>query len=279
MQIEATGKSVDIAIQNGLLECGMKREDVEVKVLEQGGLFKKAKVVLTWGEKPVEAKEEVEEVSEPAVEEVVEETATETVEAEEPKKEEVAKPKRIVDTTALEAKAKEFLLGLAKHVDENAEVSSTAGENEITFEMPNIKEGLIKDDSKFIDSKNISNHGNLIVLKDDSSSDLELIGYHGESLQAIQMLLSGLKGKGEGPVRMYVDVAGYKQNRNQNIIDLANRIAEQAIKIERNIHLDPMNAYDRRIVHTTLQGRDDVTTESTGEGEKRHVVVKPIFKK
>ncbi|MCQ2564352.1 MAG: KH domain-containing protein [Clostridia bacterium] len=249
MQIEATGKSVDIAIQNGLLECGMKREDVEVKVLEQGGLFKKAKVVLTWGEKPVEAKEEkVEEVTEPAVEEVVEETATETVEAEEPKKEEVAKPKRIVDTTALEAKAKEFLLGLAKHVDENAEVSSTAGENEITFE---------------IKGENVG----------------KLIGYHGESLQAIQMLLSGLKGKGEGPVRMYVDVAGYKQNRNQNIIDLANRIAEQAIKIERNIHLDPMNAYDRRIVHTTLQGRDDVTTESTGEGEKRHVVVKPIFKK
>lgn len=250
MQIEATGKSVDIAIQNGLLECGMKREDVDVKVLEQGGLFKKAKVVLTWGEKPVEAAEEKEE--EETTEEVVaptEEVAEEIEEPAEEKKEEVpAKPKRIVDTTALEAKAKEFLLGLAKHVDENAEVSCTAGENELTFE---------------IKGENVG----------------KLIGYHGESLQAIQMLLSGLKGKGEGPVRMYVDVAGYKQNKNQNIIDLANRIAEQAIKIERNIHLDPMNAYDRRIVHTTLQGRDDVTTESTGEGEKRHVVIKPIFKK
>ena len=48
MQIEATGKSVEIAIQNGLLECGMKREDVNVKVLDEGGLFKKAKVVLSW---------------------------------------------------------------------------------------------------------------------------------------------------------------------------------------------------------------------------------------
>ena len=57
MQIEATGKNVEIAIQNGLLECGMKREEVEVKVLEEGGLFKKAKVILSWGEKveaPVE---------------------------------------------------------------------------------------------------------------------------------------------------------------------------------------------------------------------------------
>ena len=46
MQIEATGKSVEIAIQNGLLECGMKREDVEVQVLDEGGMFKKAKVLL-----------------------------------------------------------------------------------------------------------------------------------------------------------------------------------------------------------------------------------------
>ena len=78
---------------------------------------------------------------------------------------------------------------------------------------------------------------------------------------------------------MYLDINGYKANKNQGIIDLANKVAEQAIKIERNIHLDPMSAYDRRIVHTTLQDRDDVTTESTGEGEKRHVVIKPIFKK
>ena len=55
MQIEATGKSVEIAIQNGLLECGMKREEVNVKVVEEGGLFKKAKVILSWGEtKPEE---------------------------------------------------------------------------------------------------------------------------------------------------------------------------------------------------------------------------------
>ena len=54
MQLEATGKSVEIAIQNGLLECGMKREEVDVKVIEEGSLFKKAKVLLTWGEEKVE---------------------------------------------------------------------------------------------------------------------------------------------------------------------------------------------------------------------------------
>ena len=238
MQIEATGKSVEIAIQNGLLECGMKREDVEVKVVEEGGLFKKAKVILTWGEEKKEEiteEAEIETTEEQPAEEVVEEVKAE------PKK-------RVFDTSRIKKKGAEFLLGLAKMVDPDATVETTAGENEVSFAIKGEKLG-------------------------------KLIGYHGENIQAIQMLLSGLKTRGEGPIRTYLDVAGYKAGRNQTIADLANKVAEQAIKIERNIHLDPMNAYERRIVHTTLQGRDDVTTESTGEGEKRHVVVKPTFKR
>ncbi len=247
MQIEATGKSVEIAIQNGLLECGMKREDVNVKVLDEGGLFKKAKVVLSWGETEPEQPTEPEmQETEKQVEVAVEQPAT--VEEVEEKQEPVEKKRKLVDTTRLQARGTEFLLGLARLVDENATVECTAGENELNFS---------------IRGENVG----------------KLIGYHGENMQAIQMLLSGVKTKGEGAVRMYLDVDGYKQNRNQSIIDLANKIAEQAIKIERNIHMDPMNAYDRRIVHTTLQGREDVTTESTGEGEKRHVVIKPIFKR
>lgn len=242
MQIEATGKSVELAIQNGLLECGMKREDVEVKVIEEGGLFKKAKVILTWGEEHVE-----ETVEEPSIEEEIQDSVEETIET--PELEEVVeKKKRIVDTTRIQEKGKEFVLGLAQILDPEATVDVEAGENEVTFSVK---------------GKNLG----------------KLIGFHGENLQSLQILLSAIKTKGEGPVRVFIDVDGYKANRNQSIIDLANKIAEQAIKIERNIHLDPMNAYDRRIVHTTLQGRDDVTTESTGEGEKRHVVVKPIFKR
>ena len=244
MQLEATGKSVEIAIQNGLLECGMKREDVEVKVVEQGGLFKKAKVILTWGEEKSEPAEEVAVEEQPTAVETVEETE-QPAEQEEPV---VEKKKRVIDSTRLQEKGKEFLLGLAKMIDESATVECTAGENEVSF-----------------------------AIKGDNLG--KLIGYHGENIQALQILLSGLKTRGQGAIRTYLDVAGYKASRNQTIVDMANRVAEQAIKIERNIHLDPMNAYERRIVHTTLQDRDDVTTESTGEGEKRHVVIKPTFKK
>lgn len=245
MKLEATGKSVEIAIQNGLLECGKKREDVQVQIIDEGGLFKKAKVVLTWGEEQnTENNQEVDEEKVEEKEESSESPNTEIIENE--KVEE--KPKRIVDTTRLQARGIEFLTGLSQIVDKTSTVTCEAKENELSFS---------------IKGENVG----------------KLIGYHGENIQAIQMLLSGLKLRGERPVRMYVDIDGYKQNKNQAIIDLANKVADQAVKIERNIHLDPMNAYDRRIVHTTLQERDDVTTESTGEGEKRHVVVKPIFKK
>ena len=246
MQIEATGKSVEIAIQNGLLECGMKREDVKVQVIDEGGLFKKAKVVLTWGEE--EKAEEIEKVNESV--EIAEVAETINIETNEESTEvvEEVKTKRIVDSTRIQERGKEFLLGLAKILDENATCEVSVNENEVSFSLHGEKLG-------------------------------KLIGFHGDNLQYLQVLLSGLKTRGEGALRLFIDVDGYKASRNQTIVDLANKIAEQAIKIERNIHLDPMNAYERRIVHTTLQGRDDVTTESTGEGEKRHVVVKPLFKK
>ena len=246
MQLEATGKSVEIAIQNGLLECGMKREEVDVKVIEEGSLFKKAKVLLTWGEEKVEVSSE--ETTEEVVETPETETQVELEEVQETEQVKEEKKKRVVDTSRLATRGKEFLLGLAKFVDENAEVTAEEKENEISF---------------VVSGENLG----------------KLIGFHGDNLHAIQLLLSGLKLRNEGAVRMYLDINGYKANKNQSIIDLANKIAEQAIKIERNIHLDPMSAYDRRIVHTTLQDRDDVTTESTGEGEKRHVVIKPIFRK
>ena len=251
MRIEATGKNVEIAIQNGLLECGLRREDVEVTVLDEGGLFKKAKVVLTEkraDQTVSEADSQIETKSESEDESQVSEIAMQETEHTESSAPVEKKAKRVVDTARLRARGEKFLSGLAHLVDPDATVESTVEENAISFS---------------IKGENVG----------------KLIGYHGENIQALQMILSGLKNRGEGAIRLYLDIDGYKSNRNQSIIELALKTAEQAVKIERNIHLDPMNAYDRRIVHTTLQNRDDVTTESTGEGEKRHVVIKPIFKR
>ncbi len=246
MKITATGKSVEIAIQNGLLECGLTRDEVEVKVLEEGGLFKKAKVQLAWGEDLETAVEEV------VKEEIQPEDIPKVEQTEEVKEEKTVPAKvkkvRVVDSAALQKRCEEFLTGLVGFIDKEAKVTCDAGENELSFTVTGTEKGLSR-----------------------------LIGYHGDNLKALQVLLSGLKRKAENVIRIYLDVNGYKADRQTAIIALANKTADQAVSIERNIHLDPMNAYDRRIIHTTLQERDDVTTESTGEGEKRHVVVKPVF--
>ena len=113
-----------------------------------------------------------------------------------------------------------------------------------------------------------------IIINVITTASSQLIGYRGDTLNAIQTILGGLKRAGEGRYRVYLDVGNYKKDREQSIVDLANKMADKAEEIERNVHLDPLNPYERRIVHSALQGRELVETESMGEGEKRHVVIK-----
>ena len=113
MRLEATGKNVELAIQNGLLECGLTREEVQVKVLEEGGMFKKAKVLLLSGEdveteakaeQPAEVENLTNEASENAEAKDLAETAEETATTEH------IRPKRVVDTSRIQARGQEFLV-------------------------------------------------------------------------------------------------------------------------------------------------------------------------
>lgn len=252
------GKNVDIAINDGLMTLGLSREDVDIKILETGGLFKKAKVCLMYEEKvndmpqedvkPVEEVVVTENVEEQPIEveiektEEVEENAEEVKPAEEVEIEEkVSKP--MVSPDALVERVKNFLVQLAEKMKANVTVECEIKDNDLNFSISGDNVG-------------------------------KMIGYRGETMSAIQTLLGSLKQAGEGRYRVYIDIANYKKEREQTIVDLANRMADKAEEIERNVHLDPMSAYERRIVHSALQGRELVETESMGEGEKRHVVIK-----
>ena len=254
------GKNVNIAIEDGLRTLGLEREDVDIKILETGGLFKKAKVCLIYEEKQPEVAETpvVEEVKEEPVVETVVETVVESVEkAVEPvvepeikaetedKAEETVevKPVKVVSPDELKQRTIDFLVELAKKMNIDITVECEINENDLNFNVKGDNVG-------------------------------KLIGYRGETLNAIQILLGGLKRAGEGRYRLYLDVEYYKKGREQTLVDLANRMADKAEEIERNVHLDPMSAYERRIVHSALQNRTLVETESMGEGETRHVVIK-----
>lgn len=101
-----------------------------------------------------------------------------------------------------------------------------------------------------------------------------LIGRRGETLDALQYL-TGLqvnKGK-EGYTRVTLDSEGYRAKREEALIRLANRMANRAKKTGRRVSLEPMNPYERRILHSALQNTDGVATHSEGEEPNRHVVI------
>jgi len=101
-----------------------------------------------------------------------------------------------------------------------------------------------------------------------------LIGRRGETLDAIQHLTNYVVNRSvSGRVRINLDAENYRQRRNEALESLAARTASKVIKYRRNMTLDPMNAYERHVIHTALQEHKSVTTFSVGSEPNRRVVV------
>lgn len=101
-----------------------------------------------------------------------------------------------------------------------------------------------------------------------------LIGRRGETLDAIQYLTSLRVNRGqEGYTRVTIDTENYRAKREDTLIRLANRMANRAVKTGRKVSLEPMNPYERRIIHSALQVNEAVDTHSEGEEPNRHVVI------
>ena len=101
-----------------------------------------------------------------------------------------------------------------------------------------------------------------------------LIGRRGETLDALQYLTSLKVNRGqEGYTRVTLDTENYRAKREEALTRLANRMANRAIKTGRKVSLEPMNPYERRILHSALQANDQVDTHSEGEDPNRHVVI------
>lgn len=102
-----------------------------------------------------------------------------------------------------------------------------------------------------------------------------VIGRRGETLDALQYLLSLVINRHfENYMRVVLDVADYRSKREETLQRLARRVAEKVVKTRRNITLEAMNPYERRIIHSTLQDYQNVDTQSVGEEPNRKVVVR-----
>jgi spoIIIJ-associated protein len=103
-----------------------------------------------------------------------------------------------------------------------------------------------------------------------------LIGFHGRTLESIQIILGILVSKKLGKwVRVYVNIGDYREKREEALMHMAQRAAERAMAIGRPVELTSLSASERRVIHLTLSGDERVTTESVGEGDHRILLVKP----
>ena len=100
-----------------------------------------------------------------------------------------------------------------------------------------------------------------------------LIGRRGETLDAIQHLTNYAINHSGGHVRVNIDAENYRERRNEAIVKLAEKMAAKVIKYRRNMTLEPMNSYERHIIHTALQDHEGISTFSTGTEPNRRTVV------
>ena len=101
-----------------------------------------------------------------------------------------------------------------------------------------------------------------------------LIGYRGETLYAMQNVLASIASKGlPYRARITLNIAGFKEKREKTLEDLAEKIARTVVKTGKPITLEPMQAYERKIIHAKLQNSNKVTTRSIGEEPRRRIVV------
>lgn len=247
-EVEAQGKNIEQAIENALFELKAPREDVDIKILCEGGLFKKAKVLVKISDDAIEKYEKKEEKRKEIVAEEKEEKKIEKEQIKEEKKEQKQEEKKEKKENKKKrtdkiVNPKQFLTKLFEKAEKNVEISEVEDERNIIYS---------------ITGENIS----------------EFIGHRGETLFAISYLTSILAGRTEK--RVIVDIANYREKREQSLIALAERVANKVVKTGRYAKLEPMEPSERRIIHMALQENNKVSTMSKGTEPHRYIMIFPV---
>ena len=138
-------------------------------------------------------------------------------------------------------------------------------------------ESFLKEFSKNINDKleyTINEKDNYINVSLNGENLGYLIGYRGETLYSMQNILSAIGGKGvQNKIRVILDVQGYKEKREKTLEELAEKVAKTVIRTKKSIKLEPMKAYERKIIHSKLQQNPKVETVSVGEEPYRKIIV------
>ena len=292
--IITTGKTIELAIEAALTQLGLERDDVSVQVLSQakagflGFGAAPAKIQVTYeapdpapeapkvalssasrskpkAKKPQAPKDEAPKVepkkeapkAEPKAEQKKEAPKAEPKKAEpkaktpkaekQPKAPKEEKTYAPAEAGSTEEAIEQFLKGLLEHMGSNA-VPHAWKVDKNTYKVD-----LVGDDLGY------------------------LIGRRGDTLDAIQHLCNySIKRESEGHIRINVDAEEYREKREDSLRRYARKKAQQVLKNRRRTTLEPMNAYERHVIHATLQEMENITTHSTGVEPNRRVVIEYV---
>ncbi len=247
--VEATGKNIEQAIENALFELKAPREDVDIKILSEGGLFKKAKVVVSISQDEIEKYQKREKLKE----------EEEKPKPQPPKPEPKPKPEKV------EVKKQE-------KVEEQPKPQPKAKPQEDKIEATQFVEGLLKAFGKDAQVSEIE-EDEVVKIEVSGENLNDLIGYRGETMFALSYLMNTICKRGKK--KQVLDICDYREKRAQSLKSLASRMAAKVAKTGRYAKLEPMDASERRIIHLALQDNEKVTTMSKGTEPKRYVIIFP----
>ena len=305
-QYEASAKTKEEAIELGLQELGVSIGDVDVLVVEEGskglfGLFgsRPVKVRLTVKDseedplgdlleekparkaekkperkpekKPAEKKAEEKKPEEKKTEEKKEEKQPEKKAEKKPEKKAEKKPEAPAEDAEPEEKPEPRTL-------EKPEVTMIPADALDPESPAGVAKAFLSEITKLMGVEvsiemGTDAEGNVYGYMEGDTLGI-LIGRRGETLDALQYLTSLKVNRGrEGYTRVTLDTENYRAKREDTLIRLANRMANRALRTGRKVSLEPMNPYERRIIHFALQQNEGVTTHSEGDEPNRHVVI------
>ncbi len=272
--IDVTGKTEEEAISKALAQLGLDRDDVSVEILERaksgflGIGSSPARVRIYHGPEEEEPAPRAEPRPELRAEEKPEprtEPRSEAKQEPRPRREKPKKQERREDrpAPAEEPRPAPVPVDLGEEVDDEKAQAIRA-----------FLTGLLEHMECSADIKVYQpEKGRYKVILEGKQMGA-LIGRRGETLDAIQQLTSySVNRAGGGRVRVQLDAEGYRDKREQSLQHLAKKVAGKVVRYRRSVTLEPMNAYERHVIHTALQDVPGVTTYSTGTEPNRRVIV------
>lgn len=297
---EFTGKNIEKAIENGLKNLNKKREDVDISIISEGGLFSKAKVIISYEEENLE--EEVKDIIENEEKSCAHEECKNECECE-----------NCNDECNNECSCSDECCDCECDCDCDCECGEecncecdeecncecacdeecSCGCNEEDNEEKNndkpqreymTSEQVIEKIQEIFSNifKALNLDAKAMVLENDEAFEVKimggenvscLIGYRGEGLNAYQLLINNFIELRNKPKKILIDVENYRNRREESLRGLAQRIAKKVLKTKRSHKFEPMTAYERHVIHEELSNFKGVTTHSEGVEPHRCLIV------